>query len=421
MDNDQLTIDNSQLVPAGYKRTEVGVIPEDWDVDKLGNCLIGSPDYGVNAPAVPYKDGLPVYIRITDITDDGHFSKKNITSVKVADPGKYLLNSGELVFARTGASVGKSYLYNPEDGELVFAGFLIRVKPNPVKLVPRFLSAYIKTGSYWDWVKSVSMRSGQPGINSTQYAKLPIPIPPLPEQRAIAEVLSDVDALIAALDRIIAKKRAIKQGAMQQLLTGQTRLPGFSGPWEMKRLGEIANIFSGGTPSTSIASYYGGEIPWITSSDLNKNYIYEVKGKITEQGLKNSSAQMVNANTLLIALYGATSGVTAITRIRAAINQAVLAIIPQVDDSLFLFFKLSYLKKWLIDTFTQGGQPNLSGRIIKSLEIPFPSLPEQRAIADVLSDMDAEIAALEARRDKTRAIKQGMMQQLLTGRIRLIN
>ena len=189
--------------------------------------------------------------------------------------------------------------------------------------------------------------------------------------------------------------------------------------WEVKRLGEIASIFSGGTPSTSIASYYGGDIPWITSSDLNKSYIYEVKGRITEQGLKNSSAQMVSANTLLLALYGATSGVTAITRIRGAINQAVLAIIPQVDDSLFLFFKLSYLKKWLIDTFTQGGQPNLSGRIIKSLKIPFPPLPEQRAIAEALSDVDALIAALDRLIAKKRAIKQGAMQQLLTGQTRL--
>ncbi|WP_218082279.1 restriction endonuclease subunit S [Anthocerotibacter panamensis] len=129
---------------------------------------------------------------------------------------------------------------------------------------------------------------------------------------------------------------------------------------------------------------------------------------------------MVEPNTLLIALYGATSGITAISKIRAAINQAVLAIVPHQDNTIFLYFKLSALKDWLISKYTQGGQPNLSGEIVKSVEFPIPSLTEQRAIATVLSDMDAEIAALEQRRDKTRALKQGMMQELLTGRIRLM-
>ena len=128
---------------------------------------------------------------------------------------------------------------------------------------------------------------------------------------------------------------------------------------------------------------------------------------------------MVEADTLLIALYGATSGVTAISKIRAAINQAVLAIVPRCENTTFLFFKLRLQKDWLISIYTQGGQPNLSGNIVKSLELSLPPLTEQTSIAEVLSDMDAELAALEQRRDKTRLLKQGMMQELLTGRIRL--
>ena len=190
--------------------------------------------------------------------------------------------------------------------------------------------------------------------------------------------------------------------------------------WEVKRLGEIATFFSGGTPPTSVSAYYGGGIAWITSGDLNKSVITDVSGRITEAGLENSSAKLIEENTLLIALYGATSGVTAISRIRAAINQAVLAIVPKTDISLFLFYKLSYLKDWIITTYTQGGQPNLSGDIVKAIEISFPPLPEQTAIAAIISDMDTEIAALEQKRDKTRLLKQGMMQELLTGRIRLV-
>ncbi|HLX39466.1 MAG TPA: restriction endonuclease subunit S, partial [Ktedonobacteraceae bacterium] len=239
-----ITVQNIHNKP-GYKQTEIGMIPEDWEVEKLGGCLLGTPQYGINAPAIQYADGLPIYLRITDITDDGYFSPENITSVRNVSGDKYILKADDLVFARTGASVGKTYLYRPEDGILVFAGYLIRVKVNPSKLLPGYLAAYIKTGHYWSWVSAMSMRSGQPGINSTEYAHLPIPLPPLSEQQAIATALSDVDALIASLDKLIAKKRDIKQATMQQLLTGKLRLPGFSGEWRIKRIEEIAPLQRG--------------------------------------------------------------------------------------------------------------------------------------------------------------------------------
>jgi type I restriction enzyme S subunit len=256
-------------------------------------------------------------------------------------------------------------------------------------------------------------------LGGSRFERLRLAWPTEPEQRVIAEALSDVDGLLGGLDRIIAKKRDLKQAVMQQLLTSQTRLPGFHGEWEVKRLGKIATCFSGGTPPTEVAAYYGGDIPWITSGDLNKGYITDVEGRISQAGLANSAAQMVEANTLLIALYGATSGVTAISKIRAAINQAVLAIIPLYDSMPFLYFKLRSLREWLISTYTQGGQPNLSGDIVKSVELPLPALPEQTAIAELLRDMDAELAALEQRREKTRALKRAMMEELLTGRTRL--
>jgi len=190
--------------------------------------------------------------------------------------------------------------------------------------------------------------------------------------------------------------------------------------WDVKRLKDIAAFYSGGTPLTSIASYYGGDISWITSSDLNKQIINEVNGRITPLGLDNSSAKMVEKDTLLIAMYGATAGVTAITKIRAAINQAVLAVIPQSDETLFLYYVLSFFKNQIINTYTQGGQPNLSSEIIKSISIALPAAPsEQRAIAAALSDVDALLNSLDALIAKKRLIKQGAMQELLTGKKRL--
>ena len=157
---------------SGYKESEVGMIPCDWVVVPLSDCLSTSPSYGVNAPAVKYDSRFPTYIRITDITEDGKFSDESRASVVHPSAESYFLESGDLVFARTGASVGKSYLYDPKDGALVYAGFLIRIRPNPNILAPKFLQAYAKSKTYWNWIKVNSMRSGQPGINGREYASL---------------------------------------------------------------------------------------------------------------------------------------------------------------------------------------------------------------------------------------------------------
>jgi len=196
----------------------------EWGESYLGECLINRPSYGINAPAVPFSDRLPTYLRITDIDEYGRVSSGTRVSVAHRLAHDFLLSSGDLVFARTGASVGKSYLYSPEDGELVFAGFLIRIRPDAGRLNPAFLAAYVQSGSYWQWVRVMSMRSGQPGINGNEYAQLPIPLPPIEEQTDIATLLADLDAELAALDARRAKTRALKQGMMQELLTGRTRL-----------------------------------------------------------------------------------------------------------------------------------------------------------------------------------------------------
>jgi type I restriction enzyme S subunit len=146
----------------------------------------------------------------------------------------YLLQPGDVVFARTGASVGKSYLYNSKDGQLVFAGYLIRLRPDVDRLVPMYLWFYAQTRQYWNWVKANSMRSGQPGINGQEFASLQLPLPSTKaEQTAIAAILSDMDAEVAALEGKLAKARQLKQGMMQELLTGKTRLME-NGEWKME-------------------------------------------------------------------------------------------------------------------------------------------------------------------------------------------
>ncbi len=388
--------ENSQLtIKEGYKQTDVGIIPEDWSAEKIEN--VAPLQRGFDLPNRELRKGdFPV------VYSNGILNFHNEFRAKA--PG--------VVTGRSG-TIGKVNFieqdYFPHNTSLWVTDF----KNNHPKFI-YYLYIAVK-------LERFGTGSGVPTLNRNDVHLHKVAIPPLAEQQAIAEVLSDVDALVTSLDALLTKKRNIKQGTMQLLLTGKKRLPNFSGDWETKKLGEIADFYSGGTPSTSISEYYNGNIFWITSSDLNKKRIYSVDGRITKKGLDNSSAKMVEENTLLIALYGATAGVTAISKINAAINQAVLAIIPNKTNYVeFLYYKLESLKDWIIITYTQGGQPNLSGNIIKSIELDFPTKEEQNAIAQTLSDMDAEIEALENQRDKYKAIKQGMMQELLTGKTRLV-
>ena len=193
----------------------------EWEEVTLGTLLDRPPDYGVNAAAVPFFESLPTYIRITDINDDGQFASRARVSVDIDATDKQYLEDGDIVLARTGASVGKSYRYREEDGRLVYAGFLIRVRPNPERLLSQFLAAYLSTWSYWDWVRLTSARSGQPGINATEYASIPLPLPPdrrtLAEQQKIADCLTSIDDQLNAQARNLDTLKQHKQGLLQQL------------------------------------------------------------------------------------------------------------------------------------------------------------------------------------------------------------
>ncbi len=329
------------------------------------------------------------------------------------------LKFGDLLTARTGYPGVTGIVPRRYEGAQSFTTLITRPRTSLVD--PSYLCYFINSEAGQSYFEQNQIGGAQKNVNASSLKRLPVLLPSsIEEQEAIATALSDTDALISSLERLIEKKRNIKQGAMQELLTGKRRLPGFSGEWKLVTFGELGSFYSGGTPNTKEARFYGGDIPWITSSDLNNIRIQSVNGRITKSGLENSSAQMVKAGTLLIAMYGATAGVCAITEISAAINQAVLAVIFDNSNTEFFLQRLILAKDWIIKTYTQGGQPNLSGQIIKSIELQIPDRKEQDAIADVLREMDLEIDVLETQLEKLQQVKQGMMQNLLTGKIRLI-
>lgn len=224
IENLEAVIAKKRLIKQGAMQ-ELLTPKEDWEVKKLGECLLKIPDYGINAAAVKYSDNLPTYLRITDIGENGEFLKSNVVSVRHSLSQNYILEENDICIARTGASVGKSYFHSSFNGILIFAGFLIRLKVDSSILNSKLLFYITKSKKYDDFILSNSMRSGQPGINSSELQSFIISFPKsLSEQTRIATVLSDMDSELEALGEKLNKARQIKQGMMQELLTGRVRL-----------------------------------------------------------------------------------------------------------------------------------------------------------------------------------------------------
>jgi len=301
----------------------------------------------------------------------------------------------------------------------------MKVSLDETRHSPQFVRHYFSSSDGQRKIFDSAIQTGVPHTNLGILRSYQFPAPPILEQRAIATALSDMDALLDGLDRLIAKKRAIKQAAMQQLLTGQTRLPGFSGEWEVKCLGGLADIRSGGTPGTGDAAAWDGEVPWCTPTDVTAveggKYLTTTNRTITEHGLRNSSAELIPARSILMTSR-ATIGECVINTVPMATNQGFKNLVPfDFVDVDFLYYLLCTQKQGLVglssgSTFLEIGKVQ-----VRQYEVRLPSTKnEQAAIAAILSDMDTEITALEARRTKTRDLKQAMMQELLTGRTRLV-
>lgn len=334
----------------------------------------------------------------------------------------FAIDTGDMVMASSGNSYGKTAIVREQDLPLMMNTSVIRVKPTG-ETVYGFLWAFLNSSLFKNQIDLMITGGAQPNFGPYHLKRVLLPFPSLPEQRAIATALSDVDRLIGALDALIEKKRAIKQAAMQQLLTGKTRLPGFSGECEMRYIGEFTDCTAGGTPSTLNPEYWGGQIRWMSSGELNHKIVLDVEGRITDKGLRNSSTKIIPPRCVLVGLagQGKTRGTVAMNMVELCTNQSIAAIFP--NDTFvpeYLYYNLDARYDELRGMSSgAGGRGGLNLRIIRSIAVPFPSVSEQHAIATILSDMDADIAALERRREKAEQIKQGIMQQLLTGRIRL--
>jgi len=435
-----------QIIPNGYKQTEVGITPEDWDVttiEELAAIIDPQPDHRTPPES---SNGEP-YIGISDFVNskevDWASSRKIISRAVDKQERSFQLKKGDIVFGKIG-TIGVPKFVPQVPFRFALSANVILLQPKKVE--PVYLMEFFYSELFQQTLKAELHSTSQAAFGMNKMRLIKLPLPPKEEQTAIANALSDVDALLTELEKLIAKKQAIKTATMQQLLTGKTRLPQFATytegekqgqykgtkpselgeipeDWDVKRIGEFTDCTAGGTPSTKVSAYWGGSNPWMSSGELHLKRVFDVAERITDLGLTNSSTKYIPKDSVLMGLagQGKTRGTVAISKIKLCTNQSIAAIFPSKDHSTeYLFYNLDNRYEELRSLSTgDGGRGGLNLSIIRSLKIPYPDLEEQTAIATILSDMDNEIQTLEQRLAKTRQIKQGMMQELLTGRTRL--
>lgn len=412
-------------VKPGYKESEVGVIPEEWGVSKVGNefdIKLGKMlDSGKNVGVPkPYLGNKAVQWGRIDLSD------LPTVPLTPTDIERFRLRDGDLLVCE-GGEVGRAALWNSPIDECYYQKALHRLRPISgfdSRLMAALLRQWADSGGLANYVTQTSIAH----LPREKFMDVPMPVPPVAEQRAIATALSDVDALLGALEQFISKKRDLKQATMQQLLTGQTRLPGFHGDWQVKVLGDlISSCSSGATPRRDQPDFYRGDIRWITSGELNYSVIRDTVEKITSEAVAKTNLKVIPKGTFLMAITGleaaGTRGSCAIVGEPSTTNQSCMAIFPTSELlTEYLFHYYVFRGDALALQYCQGSkQQSYTAKLVRKLPISVPpTTEEQAAIATVLSDMDAELAALEQRLAKTRALKQGMMQELLTGRTRLL-
>ncbi|WP_293675211.1 restriction endonuclease subunit S, partial [Thiolapillus sp.] len=378
-----------------------------WEV-KYGNSLfiqISNKEHNASLPvlAITQENGaIPRHLI------DYHVSvtEKSLKSYKVVDIGDFIIS------LRTFQG-GIEY----SDYKGICSPAYIVLRAATEEVINDFFRHYFKTEKYIaDLNRNLEgLRDGKM-VSYKQFSEIKLPLPISPEQQKIAHCLSSLDEVIGLQAKKVQALKQHKKGLMQQLFpaegetTPRLRFPEFreAGAWEVKRLGEVCDSFSGGTPTTTKKQYYGGSIPFIRSAEI-ADEITELF--LTDEGVKASSAKIVSKGDVLVALYGANSGDVALSKISGAINQAILCLRLSVSNE-FIYHYLTHKKGLIIATYIQGGQGNLSGEIVCSISIGFPDNEEQQKIAHCLSSLD-EVIGLESHKlDALKNLKKGLMQQL---------
>ena len=419
-----------------FKQTEIGLIPEDWEIRKLGSIFKFIPNNTISRDNlvnqgtvmnVHYGDILIKYGSILDIknNDIPFINDSIISNSKFNEFAK----DGDILIADTAEDemvCKATELYNIENRKLVSGLHTMWIRPI-IEFKPKYLGYFFNSTFYHNQILPLIQGTKVCSVSKGAIKDTYVSIPLENEQNKIASALTSIDNLLLSLDKLIEKKRLIKQGAMQELLTGKKRLPGFAGEWVERRLGEISKIYRGGSPRP-IENYLttmNDGINWIKIGDVDKSakYIYKTQERIKPSGV--SSSRYVKSGDFLLS-NSMSFGRPYILKTSGCIHDGWLVIqdYQQYCDCDFLYYTLSsnYILHQYKAKAAGSSVLNLNKDIASNVIMKYPKdILEQKAIAKVLSSIDKEIESLEGKKAKYEQIKQGMMQQLLTGKIRLIS
>ena len=411
-------------VPDGYKRTKVGLVPEEWKIKRLAQVLrkqtCKNTDNAIHN--VLTNSATRGIVDQKDYFDKQIANSENTDNYYIVENGYFVYNPRISVSAPCGPF---NKYYGCEKG-IMSPLYTVYKYIDCSTDYTEYLSYFFSSANWHRYMNSIAnygARNDRMNVTSDTMSAMPLPYPPLPEQKKIAEILQTQDKLIELQQKKIEELKKLKKVYLSKMFpkkgcnVPEIRFPGFTDPWEQRKVGEVSESYSGGTPSVGVKEYYGGQIPFIRSAEINSE-ITELF--LTEEGLKNSSARLVAVGDILYALYGATSGEVGRARLKGAINQAILAIKPHTDyDSEYLAQWLRKSKHSIIETYLQGGQGNLSGTIVKELSVDFPSLKEQKAIGDFFRQLDNLITLHQRKLEEMKIYKKSLMQLLLTGIVRM--
>ena len=421
----------------GYKKTKVGWIPEKWECIKLKDLSKLGPQNGLYKKQDAYdKDGCRMVhmpqLFANDIIEDQDMPKVLLNE---SEKIKYLIEEGDLLFGRRSLAIegsGKCSLVGKLTTPITFESSIIRISLDNRKLYPKYSYFYIASPYGRYQMFTITRVVAVSGIAGSDLKLYQIPLPPLPEQKKIAEILSAWDRAIEQVGRLIDAKKQLKKGLMQKLLTGRIRFSEFGKPvdkkgqlpegWREVKLGELGKIHSGGTPDTKKTDYWNGDIPWLTPSEvtiLKSRFISDTLKKITEKGLKNSSASLLPEKSILVCTR-ATVGDCAINIVPMTTNQGFKNIeLSSGYDADFVYYSICSIKK-RFKRFSAGSTFfEVPMRDFIKIRLEIPPLLEQTRIAAVLSACDREIELLKKKKERLQEQKKGLMQKLLTGEIRV--
>jgi type I restriction enzyme S subunit len=418
---------SNDILPEGFKMTELGALPEEWKVVKLGE--VADISSGGNAPqGDKYFNGDKPFVRVSHIDNQNYSVNKYdlINDNAINDYRLKLFPKDTIIFPKSGATV---YLEKramlPIDAYVV--SHLCTVISNKEEAIQHFLFYVLIS------LKLAKEKAdGYPTLNISEVKRIPIPLPPLPEQQKIAAALSAVQEAKEKTEAVIAATKALKKSMMKHLFTygpvspeetetvllKETEIGPVPEDWEVVRLGEVAEISSGGTPSRKRNEYWiDGNIPWIKSEQCHDCYISVANEYITDLGLEDSSAKMLKKGTVLLAMVGATIGKTGFLTFEACTNQNIAGIFPINSlNNLFLYYALQSRYNEF-EKIKGYGIANLS--YLRQFKIPLPPLPIQQKIASILSAIDAKIEAEENKKKALEELFKSLLHNLMTAKIRV--